>query len=52
MQLKILINFWRSLEAAAADNNDGNSNSVIFTIKDTKLYVLVVNLSEKDNQKI
>ena len=29
------------LSAGRADNNDANSNNIIFTIKDTKLYVLV-----------
>ena len=31
------------------DNNDINPNNIIFTIKDTKLYVLVLT---KDNQKL
>ena len=31
------------------DNNDGNN--IIFTIKDTELYVPVVTLSARDNQK-
>ena len=34
------------------DNDDANSNYIIFTIKGTKLYVHVVNLSAKDNQKL
>ena len=33
------------------DNND-NANKIIFTIKDTKLYVLIVTLSAKDNEKL
>ena len=33
------------------DNND-NANKINFTIKDTKLYVPVVTLSTKDNQKL
>ena len=32
-------------------NEDANTNNFIFTIKDTKLYLLVVTLSAKDNQK-
>ena len=40
------------LTAAGADNNDANSNNIIFTIKNTKLYVPVVTLSAKDNQKL
>ena len=34
------------------DNADADSNSIIFTIKDTELYVPVVTLSAKDNQKL
>ena len=34
------------------DNADANSNNIIFTIKDTKLSVPVVTLSEKENQKL
>ena len=33
-------------------NNNGNTNNIIFTIKYTKLYVPVVTLSAKDNQKL
>ena len=37
----------------AGDNNaDANPNNIIFTIKDTKLYVPVVTLSAKDNKKL
>ena len=39
------------LTAAGADNADANLNNIIFTIKDTKLYVFVVTLLAKDNQK-
>ena len=49
--LKYLSNFCRSLKIllinckvrlklAVADNTDANPNNIIFTIKDTKLYVL------------
>ena len=38
--------------AAGADNDDANSNNVIFTIKDKIIYVPVVTLLEKDNQKL
>ena len=34
------------------DNVDANSNNIIFTIKDTKLCVLVITLSAKDNEKL
>ena len=40
------------MSAAGADNKDANCNVIIFTIKDTKLYVRVVTLSAKDNQKL
>ena len=36
------------LSAAGADNGNANSN-IIFTIKDTKLYVPIVTLSARDN---
>ena len=38
--------------AAGTDNNNFNSNNTIFTIKLTKLYVSVVILSAKENQKL
>ena len=40
------------MSAAAADNNDAISNDIIFTIKDTKLYIPIINLWAKDNQKL
>ena len=40
------------LSTAGADNANANSNNIIFTIKDVELYVLVVTLSAKDNQKL
>ena len=61
--LKYVINFWVSLEipcvlsAAGNENqsdkdNNNNVNNIIFTIKDTQIYVPVVTLSAKDNQKL
>ena len=41
-----------ALPAACADNIDTNSNNIIFTIKDTKLYVSVITLPAKDNQRL
>ena len=38
------------LSAIANDNDDGNSNNITFTTKDTRLYAPVVTLSAKDNQ--
>ena len=37
------------LPAAEADNINNKDDNIIFTIKDTKLYVPVVTLSAKDN---
>ena len=34
------------------DNTNANYNNIVFTIKDTKLYVAVVTLSAKDNKKL
>ena len=39
------------MSAAGADNKNANAN-IIFTIKDTKLYVPVVTLSARENQKL
>ena len=49
---------WRKycvLSAAANDNKTGNADNacrIIFTIKNTKLYVPVVTLLSRDNQKL
>ena len=42
------------LSVAGTDNANGNNddNNIIFTIKDTKLYVPVVTLSARVNQKL
>ena len=32
--------------------NDGNAYIIIFTIKDIKLFIPLVNLSARDNQKL
>ena len=40
------------LASAGTENDDANSNNIIFTIKDTKLYFRVVTFSAKDNQKL
>ena len=34
------------------DNNGANSNNIVFTINDTKLYVHAVTLLAKDNKKL
>ena len=33
-------------------STDANCSNIIYTIKDTKLYDLIVTLSAKDNQKL
>ena len=42
------------MSAAGADNlnDNNNANNIIFTIKDTKLYVPIVTLSARNNQKL
>ena len=40
------------LSAAGADNTNANPRNIIFTFRDTKLYVPVVSLSAKDNWKL
>ena len=40
------------MSTVGADNDNANPRNIIFTIKDTKLYVSVVTLSEKDNPKL
>ena len=44
-------NYW-VLSAAGNDSANGNDDNIIFTIKDTKLYVPVVTLSARNNQKL
>ena len=39
------------LAAADIENVDSNSNNIIFSNKDTELYVPAVTLSTKDNEK-
>ena len=40
------------LATAGAEIDDTNCNNIIFTVKDTELYVLVKTLPTKDNQKL
>ena len=49
-ELKLKWTQWCVLSAAGNDN-DSNGNN-IFTIKDTKLYVLFVTLMARGNQKL
>ena len=52
VELKIKWTKYCVLTAAGADNNDANYNNIIFTIKNTRLYVPLVTLSTGDNQKL
>ena len=52
IELKLKQTKYCVLSSVAGDNNDANSNNVIFTIKDPKLYVPVVTLSARYNQKL
>ena len=53
VELKLKWTKYCVLSAAGNDNDNDNNNakSIIFTIKDTKLYFSVVTLSERDKQK-
>ena len=55
VKLKLKWTKYSVLPVAGNENNineDANAYKIIFTIKDTKLLVPVVNLSAKDNQKL
>ena len=51
-ELKPQLTKYFVLAGAGADNANVNSNNIVFTSKDKKLYVPVVTLSAKDNQKL
>ena len=51
VELKLKWTKYFVLSATGANNANDKSNKIIFTIKDTKIYVLVVTLSASDNQK-
>ena len=56
VELKLKWTEYCVLSAAGADNvnvsDDDDNNNIIFTIKDTKLYIPAVTLSARDNQKL
>ena len=52
VELKLNSRKHYALSANGNDTANANANNIIFTIKDTKLYVLLVTLSAKDNQKL
>ena len=39
------------MSAAGLDNANANSNNIIFSVEDTKLYVPVAAISARENQK-
>ena len=49
VELKVKRTNYFVLYVTDADTNDADSNNIIFSIKDTKLYVHIVTLSTKDN---
>ena len=49
VELKLKWTKYCVLSAVGAGNTDGNPNNIIFTIKDTKLYLTVITLSVKNN---
>ena len=52
VELKLKWTKYCVLITAGNDNDNDNGNNIIFTISDTKLYVLVLVLSERDNQQL
>ena len=52
VELKLKWTYPCVLFGFCADNNDPNPNNVIFSIRDTKLYVSFVTLLAKDKQKL
>ena len=54
VELKLKWKKYCVLSAAGNDNVNGNDNdnNIIFTIKDTKLYIPVVTLSARDKKNI
>ena len=51
-KVKLKLKWAKCFSAAGNDNTNPNPNNIIFTIKDTKLYVSLALLSAKDNKKL
>ena len=51
-ELKLKWEKYYVLSAVGSDNTNANTNNIIFTIKNTKLYVPVVTLLAKGDQKL
>ena len=52
VELKLKLKNHCVLATAGVDEVNANDDNIIFTIKDTKLYVLLVTLSARNNQKL
>ena len=52
VELKFKQTKHKILASAGTENDDANSDHIIFTVRDTEIYVLVGALSTKDNQKL
>ena len=52
VELKLKWTKYCVLITAGNDDDNDNGNNIIFTISDTKLHVLVLVLSERDNQQL
>ena len=52
IELKLMLTMYCVLASNGSENADANSNNVTFTIKGKTLYVPVVILSAKDEQKV
>ena len=52
VELKLKWTKYCVLSAAGNDDTNANPNNIIFTIKGTKLYVPLVILSARDNQRL
>ena len=52
VELELKLTKYCVLSAVGADNANASLNNIIFIVKDTKLYVPVVALSARGNQKL
>ena len=52
VELELKLTKYCVLSAVGADNTNASLNNIIFIVKDTKLYVPVVALSARGNQKL
>ena len=51
-KVKLKLKWTKCFSAAGNDNTNPNPNNIVFTIKDTKLYVSLALLPAKDNKKL